>query len=224
MAASDPQEFLKSLTQSIVDGEPADAERLAGEALLQGMDPLEAIHHGFLPGIDEVGRAFGCGEMFLPDLVRAGKAMKAAMKLLEPEMVRRGGTRSSAGVVVIGTVKGDIHEIGKSLVATMLTASGFVVHDLGVDVPTEVFVARARETNADIVGLSSLLTTTMVNQRRVIEALQDAGLRPRVKVLVGGAPVSADWAREIGADGSSGDAFGAVAVAKQVLGQPPPQG
>lgn len=210
-------EFLQSLTRSVADGEPAEAEALARQALARGIDPLTALQAGFVPGMDEVGRAFGCGEMFLPDLVRAGAAMKAAVRVLEPALLRSGTALDSAGVVVLGTVQGDVHEIGKSLVGTMLTASGFAVHDLGVDVTPEKFVAKAQEVGAGIVGISSLLTTTMVNQRRVIEAMSQAGLRPRVKVLVGGAPVSAAWAKEIGADGYSQDAFGAVQMAKAVL-------
>jgi len=211
------EDLFRVMSQSIVEGEPEEAERLAREALAQGIEPLEAINQGFVPGVTEVGRGFGCGEMFLPDLVRAGAAMKAALKVLEPELVRRGMTRESLGTVVIGTAKGDIHEIGKNLIGTMLAASGFQVHDLGVDVSPAAFVAQAREVNADIVGVSALLTTTMLGQREVIRALEQAGLRPHVKVLVGGAPVTRDWAEEIGADGYSEDALGAVRVAKQLL-------
>ncbi len=210
------EELFEIMAQSIIDGEPEDAERLAREALAQGIEPLEAINRGFVPGVDEVGRGFGCGELFLPDLVRAGAAMKAATKILEPEMLRRGTARESAGTVVLGTIKGDIHEIGKNLVGTMFTAGGFTVHDLGVDVPFETFVAKAKEVNADVVGISALLTTTMANQRKVIEALDKAGLRPKVKVLVGGAPVTRGWASEIGADGYAEDAVGAVKVAREL--------
>jgi methylmalonyl-CoA mutase cobalamin-binding domain/chain len=138
--------------------------------------------------------------------------------VLEPEMQRRGMQRQMLGRVVLGTVKGDIHEIGKNLVATMLSASGFEVYDLGVDVPFEKFAQKAREVNADIVGVSALLTTTMVGQKTVIEALDDMGLRPKVKVMVGGAPVTKSWAEEIGADGFSEDAMGAVTLAKKLMG------
>jgi corrinoid protein of di/trimethylamine methyltransferase len=211
------EELFETMAQSILDGEPEDAERLAREALAQGIEPLEAINHGFVPGMDEVGRGFGCGELFLPDLVRAGAAMKAATKVLEPEMLRRGTVRESAGTVVLGTIKGDIHEIGKNLVGTMFTAGGFTVHDLGVDVPFDAFVEKARDVNANVVGVSALLTTTMANQRKVIEALDKAGLRPKVKVLVGGAPVTRGGANEIGADGYAEDAVGAVKVARELL-------
>jgi methylmalonyl-CoA mutase cobalamin-binding domain/chain len=144
--------------------------------------------------------------------------MKAAVAVLEPEMQKRGTQRQMLGKVVLGTVKGDIHEIGKNLVATMLSASGFEVFDLGVDVPFEKFAQKAREVSADIVGVSALLTTTMVGQKTVIEALDDMGLRPKVKVMVGGAPVTKGWAEEIGADGFSEDAMGAVTLAKKLVG------
>jgi methylmalonyl-CoA mutase cobalamin-binding domain/chain len=151
-------------------------------------------------------------------MMLAARAMKAAVAVLEPEMTRRASRRAVLGRVVIGTVKGDIHEIGKNLVAMMLTASGFEVHDLGVDVPFERFVEKATEVGADIVGVSALLTTTMTGQRTVVEQLAAAGLRPGVKVIVGGAPVTSSWASEIGADGYSEDAVGAVALAKQLMG------
>lgn len=211
------EELFKAMAQSIIDGEPEDAERLAREALAQGLEPLDAINKGFVPGVDEVGRGFGCGDLFLPDLVRAGAAMKAATRVLEPEMLRRGSARASAGTIVLGTIKGDIHEIGKNLVGTMFTASGFAVHDLGVDVPFDAFVEKAKEVNANVVGVSALLTTTMANQRRVVEAFEKAGLRSKVKLLVGGAPVTRGWASEIGADGYAEDAVGAVKVARELL-------
>ncbi len=211
-------ELFRAMAQSVIDGEVEDAERLARAAIEQGIDPLEVINRGFVAGVDVVGEQYAAGEMFLPDLVLAGEVMKAAVALLEPEMRRRGTARRTLGRVVIGTVEGDIHEIGKTLVATMLAANGFEVHDLGVDVAVTKFVEVARQVNADLVGVSALLTTTMVRQRDVIEALKDAGLRPRVKVMVGGAPVTRAWADEIGADGYSEDAIGAVAVAKQLVG------
>jgi len=210
--------LFQAMAQSIMDGEVEVAERLARQAVEQGIDPLEAINQGFVVGVNYVGEQFAQGEMFLPDLVLAGEAMKAAVAVLEPEMARRGAERQMLGKVVLGTVAGDIHEIGKTLVGTMLSASGFQVYDLGVDVPTETFVEKVRQVNADIVGLSALLTTTMARQREVIEALDEAGLRSRIKVMVGGAPVTASWADEIGADGHSEDAIGAVAVAKRLMG------
>ena len=212
------KEQFKDMAQSVIDGEVEDAERLARQAIEQGVDPLDAINQGFVVGVNHVGEGYAAGEMFLPDLVLAGEAMKAAVAVLEPEMKRRGTKRQMLGTVVMGTVEGDIHDIGKTLVATMLSATGFQVYDLGVDVPVETFLEKAREVNADVVGLSALLTTTMVKQKTVIEALEEAGLRRQVKVMVGGAPVTRSWAEEIGADGYSEDAIGAVAVAKELVG------
>lgn len=212
-------ELFQAMAQSVLDGDPDAAADLARRAVEQGIDPLEAINKGFVPGVDYVGEQYARGEMFLPDLVLAGEAMKAAIAVLEPEIARKGGQRQTLGTVVIGTVEGDIHDIGKTLVATMLSVGGFRVYDLGVDVPIGKFVEVAREVQADIVGMSALLTTTMVRQRDVIEALEDAGLRSRVKVMVGGAPVTRSWAQEIGADGYSEDAIGAVAVARRLLGK-----
>jgi len=212
------EELFSAMRQSIIDGEAEQAADLARQALARGLDPLAAIDQGFVPGVLHVGEQFGCGEMFLPDLVLAGEALKAAVAVLEPEMQRRGVQRQTLGKVVLGTVKGDIHEIGKTLVGAMLTAHGFAVYDLGVDVPFARFVAKAREVGADIVGVSALLTTTMAGQRAVIQALEEANLRPQVKVMVGGAPVTRRWAEEIGADGYGEDAIAAVAVAKRLVG------
>ena len=214
-------ELFTAMAQSIIEGEPEIAEELARKAIEQGIPPLEAINQGFVAGINHVGAQFACGEMFLPELVAAGEAMKTAVAVLEPEMAKQGTQRQMLGKVVVGTIYGDIHDIGKTLVATMLSASGFEVHDLGVDVSIEKFIEKAREVDADIVGISSLLTTTMVRQKDVIEALDDIGLRPKVKVMVGGAPVTRSWAEEIGADGYSEDAVGAVAVARQLMAASP---
>jgi corrinoid protein of di/trimethylamine methyltransferase len=211
-------ELFAAMTRSIVEGDEEDAARLAGEALAGGIEPLEAINRGFVPGLNEVGEAFSSREVFLPDLVRAGVAMKRAMGVLGPELTRRGAALASSGTVVIGTVKGDIHEIGKNLVATMMSANGFTVHDLGVDVPPESFIAKAKEVKADIVGLSALLTTTMPQQARVVHLLREARMAPEIKVIVGGASVTRDWVDKIGADGSSMDAVGAVQVAQNLLG------
>jgi corrinoid protein of di/trimethylamine methyltransferase len=211
------EDLFQAMAQSIIEGEAEEAERLARLAIEQNIEPVEAINKGYVVGLDEVGEQFGCGDMFLPDLVQAAEAMKAAVAVLEPEMARRGSSRQILGKVVIGTVEGDIHDIGKTLVATMLSASGFEVYDLGVNVTVQKFVDKAAEVGADIVGLSALLTTTMVKQRKIIQDLAEAGLRPKVKVMVGGAPVTRSWADEIGADGFSEDAMGAVAVARQLV-------
>lgn len=210
-------ELFQSMAQSIIDGDSEESAELARQAIAQGIDPLEAINKGFVVGVNHVGDEFSCGIAFLPELVMAGEAMKTAINVLEPEMTRRGTKRQVFGKVVIATVEGDIHDIGKTLVGTMLSASGFQVADLGVSVPIGTIVGKAREIDADIVAVSALLTTTMVRQRDVVEALDDMGLRPKVKVMVGGAPVTRQWVEEIGADGYSEDAIGAVNIAKQLM-------
>jgi trimethylamine corrinoid protein len=206
------------MAQSIIDGDSEISAKLAQQAIVQGIDPLEAISHGFVVGVNQVGEAFAKGDAFLPELVMAGEAMKAAVAVLEPELARRGTERKVLGKVILCTVEGDIHEIGKTLVGTMLSSAGFKVYDLGVDVPVMKVVEKAREVGADIVAMSALLTTTMVHQKNVIEALEDIGIRSKIKVLVGGAPVTKEWVKQIGADGYSEDAIGAINVAKQVLG------
>ncbi|MFZ3263173.1 MAG: corrinoid protein [Terriglobales bacterium] len=214
------QETFSAMRQSIIDGAPDTAFGLAQEAVAAGVAPLDAINYGYSPGMHDVGEQFARGQMFLPDMMASSEAMRAAMGVLEPELKRLGAERPMAGVVVLGTTKGDIHEIGKTLVGTLLTAHGFRVHDLGVDVSGEKFAVKAREVSADIVGVSALLTTTMRNQKGVIEALENAGLRSQVKVMVGGAPVTRRWAEEIGADGYAKDAMSAVALARELMGQP----
>jgi corrinoid protein of di/trimethylamine methyltransferase len=211
------QEIFAQLSQTMIDGDPDAAVELTQQALAAGIEPMAIIREGLMPGMQVVGEKFQCGEYFLPDLIIAADGMQKAMTLLEPELKARRQSVESAGTVVIGTVKGDIHEIGKSLVGTMLGANGFKVFDLGVDVPTATFVGKVKETKADILGLSALLTTTMTMQREVIEALAGAGLREKVRVIVGGAPVTRGWAEEIGADGYAEDAMGAVQVAKQLV-------
>ena len=212
------EELYKKMTQSIIDGDSDAALALANESISEQVNPLDAITKGFVVGVNTVGAAFGRGEAFLPELVMAGEAMKAAVGILDPELKKRGAERKMLGKVVIATVEGDIHEIGKSLVATMLGASGFEVFDLGVDAPSTKIIGKALEVNADIIAMSALLTTTMVKQREVIEELEKEGLRRKVKIMVGGAPVTRDWVNAIGADGFSEDAIGAVAMAKQLMG------
>ncbi len=211
-------ELYKQITATLVEGEPDKTVELTRQALDAGLEPLSIVNEGLVPGMDIVGEKFQTGEYFLPHLIIAASGMGQAMALLEPELKAREQEIESLGTVVIGTVKGDIHEIGKSLVGTMLSAHGFQVHDLGVDVPAEDFVTKVRETGANLLGLSALLTTTMTVQREIIEALVEAGIRDQVKVIVGGAPVSQEWSDTIGADGYADDAVGAIEIAKQLVG------
>lgn len=212
------EELFGKMAQAVIDGEKEDAAALAQEALSTGIDPLEAINRGYTAGMDVVGELFSTGEYFLPDLILGGEAMKAALAILEPALKASGQARKVLGTVVLGTVKGDIHEIGKALVGTMLSANGFEVFDVGIDVASDVFVEKAKEYQADIVALSALLTTTMLHQREVIELLAEAGLRGQVKVMVGGSPVTPEWAEQIGAEGFAEDAASSVAVAKRLVG------
>ncbi len=213
------EELLNKMAQSIVDGDSDVSAELARQAIAEGMDPLFAITNGFVIGVNKVGDAFAAGDAFLPELVMAGEAMKAAVAVLEPELLKKGSERKTLGKVVMATVEGDIHEIGKSLVTTMLSASGFTVYDLGVDNPSDKIIAKALEVDADIIGLSALLTTTMIRQKEVINKLDEKGLRRKIRVMVGGAPVTRDWVQKIEADGYSEDAMGAVQIAKQLMGE-----
>ncbi len=210
------KEMLSRLAQAVIDGEPEDAAELAKQALNQGLDPLICINEGLTPGMNRVGELFESGEYFLPDLIIGGEAMKEALAVLEPALVE-GRQRAVLGRVVLGTVEGDLHEIGKTLVGTLLTANGFQVTDIGIDKSAADFVKAVKDTKADLVGASALLTTTMPQQERIIEALKEAGLRDQVKVMVGGAPVTASWAEKVGADGYAEDAIGAVILAKNLM-------
>ncbi len=211
------QEMFDKLAEAVIDGEPEDAAELAQQALDAGLDPLECINEGLTKGIDRVGALFAAGEYYLPDLIIGGEAMKDALAILEPAMAAN-QEREVTGRVVLGTVEGDLHEIGKTLVGTMLTANGFDVTDIGIDKPAGEFVDAVKEANATLIGASALLTTTIPEQQKIIEALVEAGLRDKVKVMVGGAPVTQAWADKIGADGYAEDAIAAVAVAKKLVG------
>jgi len=212
----DEETLARSIHASVLGGESGAARRLAESALEAGVPPLRIMDH-FLHGIREVGRLWEEGEYFLPELVSGAESVLAALGVLRPAL---GGRKSSpcGHVAVIGTVAGDIHDIGKSLVGTLLMARGFEVEDLGCDVPPEAFLSAVKERDASVVGISALLTTTMVRQREVVRLLEAAGLRSQVKVLVGGAPVTESWVREIGADGTAKDAVGAADLAGRLLG------
>jgi corrinoid protein of di/trimethylamine methyltransferase len=219
MEAFMAEEIYEKLAQAVIEGEPEEAEELAKQALAQGADPLACINEGLMKGIQEVGELFSIGEYYLPELIIGADAMKAALDVLEPALMGD-QKREVVGHVVLGTVAGDLHEIGKTLVGTMLTANGFKVTDIGVDKKPEEFIAAIRETNADIVGASALLTTTMLQQEQLIKALEEAGIRDQVKVMVGGAPVTDSFAKKIGADGYAEDAISAVNIAFRLVDAP----
>jgi corrinoid protein of di/trimethylamine methyltransferase len=212
-------EMYQKLAQAVIDGEPEDAEALAKQALAEGIDPLTCINEGLTKGIQKVGELFASGEYYLPELIIGAEAMKRALAVLEPAMVGD-QSREVVGRVVLGTVEGDMHEIGKTLVGTMLIANGFEVIDIGVDKKAEEFIRAVQENNADIVGASALLTTTMLQQKKLIEALEEANLKDKVKVMVGGAPVTESYASEIGADGYAEDAISAVDLAFRLIDAP----
>jgi len=205
---------LKKLHDAILSGDTKTAVAVTREALAEKADPMELISRYMIPAMDEVGRLFKCEEYFVPELLLAARAMKGSLELLRPLLAASG--QKPSGRVVIGTVKGDLHDIGKNIVASMLEGGGFEVMDLGADVAPEKFVEAIQHSNANIVCLSALLTVTMPSMRTTIEALKQAGVRERVKVLVGGAPVTRQFAQDIGADGYGEDAPGAVALARQM--------
>ena len=209
-------EIIHKINDALVEGQLDNIEELVQSALDLNIEPLVIINQGLMPAMQIVGKRFQDGEYFLPHVMIAAEVMKKAMKLLEPLLLKNDQSIHS-GTVVIGTVQGDIHEIGKNLVATMLSANGFKVVDLGVNVAIDEFIHKAEEVKADVIGLSALLTTTMTVQRDCIEALRQKGLRDKIKVLVGGAPVSAGWARSIGADGYAEDAMTAVSLVRSLL-------
>jgi trimethylamine corrinoid protein len=211
------EKVIAELRRTVLDYDVEGAMLAAKKAVEAGVDPLRAIEEGLAQGIKEVGDKFGEGKIFLPELVMAAEAMKSALEILEPELKKKKEERKTLGKVLLGTVAGDIHSIGKSIVAAMLIANGFEVYDLGVDVPVERFVEKVKELKPHILGLSALITTTLPVQKDVIEALKKEGLREKLKVIVGGAPASKEWMEEIGADGYGANAVDAVEVAKKLL-------
>ncbi len=211
-------EVLSAISTAVQRGDDEACVSGARQALAQGVPPLTIINEGLTAGIKIVGEKFGTGEMFLPELMMAMKTMKEGIKIVDPELKKAKVEQKSLGKVLIGTVKGDIHDIGKNIVASMLELSGFNVVDLGINVPSDTFVKRAAEEKADVVGLSAMLTTTMQEQQAVVKALAAAGLRGKVKVVIGGAPVSEKWAREIGVDGHGANAELAVQLVRRLTG------
>ena len=205
------------LTAAVIEGNSEAAKSGVTEALAAQLDPLEVIEKGLAEGLREVGRRFEAGEMFLMQLILSGEAMKTGVDMLKPEILRQNKQLTGSGKFLIGTVEGDIHDIGKSIVAAMLTAEGFEVIDVGVDIPDKIFVDKTKEIKPNILGLSALMTTTRTKQRDVIDALKQTDARNNVKVMVGGATVTPEWAEEIGADAYGEDAIEAVKRAKQML-------
>jgi trimethylamine corrinoid protein len=212
-------DILEQLKKAIREYEVDQAKHFSQEAVKAGLDPIEVIKKGPALVLKEIGDKFASGELFLPELVAAGEAGEASIAVLDKEITKRAQSRKSVGKVVMGTVLGDVHSIGKNIVATMLRVAGFDVTDLGVDVPTEVFIQKVKELKPDILGLSALLTTTMDEQRKIIIRLKEEGLRDKVMVMVGGAPVSPEWAKEIGADSVGLDAQDAVEKALRLQGK-----
>jgi len=214
---STKSDILNQLSSSVLEGNSEAARKGATAALEMEMDPIEAIQNGLAKGLKEVGQKFEKCEIFLMQLIMSGEAMKAGLQVLKPEIVKQRKELTELGKILIGTVEGDIHDIGKTVVAAMLTAEGFDVVDLGVDIPDNVFVEKTKEMKPNILGLSALMTTTRTKQKDVIEALKRAGLRNAVKVIVGGATVTPEWAEEIGADAYGEDAIDAAKKARGLI-------
>ena len=206
---------LKQLYESVVNGDAKATQAITQQALADGIDPLKLVNDYMVPAMDEVGRRFEANEYFVPELLISARAMKAALELIRPLLTARGD--QPVGRVAIGTVKGDLHDIGKNLVGSLLEGGGFEVIDLGVNVSPEKFIATINEKQANIIAMSALLTTTMPSMKTTIDALKQAGVRNKVKVLIGGAPITQKYADEIGADGYSENAVGAVALAKKAV-------
>jgi corrinoid protein of di/trimethylamine methyltransferase len=204
------------LYTAIVEGNAALAKSLAAEAVEAGTEPGEVLDRYLIPAMGEVGRKFEDNEYYIPDLLMAAHAMKSAMEILKPSIIDKGV--KPAGKVAIGTVRGDLHDIGKNLVAVMLEGNGFEVLDLGVDTPVDKFIAAVGEKQVQVIALSALLTTTMLQMKIIVEELEKKELRDRVKVVIGGAPVTGKYADSIGADGYSDNASGAVTLVRRLMG------
>ncbi len=211
------EEIFDRLSFSIVKADKEMARETAQEVITQKIDPIEAIEKGLSKGMDIIGERFSKMEAFLPELMMAAQTFDTAMEILEPEIAAQKREVSTRGTIVIGSVKGDVHNIGKNIVATVLKTGGFEVHDLGVDVSSLSFVEAAQKNRADVIALSSLMTTTMPGQKEVMEVLKEMGLREQYYVIVGGGPVNQQWADQIGADGYGETAADAVLLARDLL-------
>ncbi|MEM3004284.1 MAG: corrinoid protein [Candidatus Bathyarchaeia archaeon] len=212
-----PEVDLERLSKSVIEGDVDAVKSLVKESLRMGMNPLEIVEGGLAKGIRTVGERYGRGEIFLTELLMGAEAMKAGMELINPEIQRQKKELKRVGSMIIGTVAGDIHDLGKNIVSALFSAHGFDVVDLGVDVPDQKFIEKVKELKPDILGLSALMTSTITKQRDIIDLLRSQGIRNKVKVMVGGAAVNEDYAREIGADGYAENANDAVNVAKTLI-------
>ncbi len=210
------EDLINAALKAVVAGDEEAAIDVANKVIAEGLNPIDIISEGFAKGMIEVGDLFAKEDYALPEVLLSAGAMQDAMDVLDPHIPRQ-DVKEKMGVVVLGTVQGDIHEIGKRIVGTMLEVYGFEVHDLGADVPIEKFIEKAKELKADIVATSALMTTTMMSQKKLEEALKEAGLRDDVKTMVGGAAVTKEWADTIGADGYGQDVTEAVEAAKQLV-------
>lgn len=211
-------ELLNSLREAVIRGAIAESAQLAEQVVTDGIDPLIAFEDGLRSGITEVGEGFASGKYFLPDLVISAEAMQSAAAVLEKEIERTGAIRKKIGKIVLGTVEGDLHDIGKTIVGTLMASHGFDVVDLGVNVPADTFIEAVREHNPQIVGLSSLITLTTKEIKNVVETLKEGGLRDTVKVMIGGGAVTKEFADEIEVDGFAHDAEIGVRIAKKLMG------
>jgi corrinoid protein of di/trimethylamine methyltransferase len=209
--------IFEQLKQSIVDQDEDAVLEAVNKALADGVEPRTIIDKGLLPGLNVIGEQFENEDIFLPELMQAALAFQAAMAILEPRIKAAGGDGQKKGKIVLGTVKGDLHSIGKNILKLLFETSGFEVWDLGIDVDLFKFVDKAKEVDADIIAMSALLTTTLVGQRDVIEALKDQGTRDKFKVIIGGGATTAEWAETIGADGWAGSAYEAVNLANRLV-------
>ena len=208
---------LSRLSNAIINGDDKLAFQLTRQALDEAVDPSQLTNQWMIPAMDEVGRRFEAQEFFVPEIMLAARAMKSALELVRPLLAASGA--QPTGRVVLGTVKGDLHDIGKNMVGSMLEGAGFEIFDLGIDVPPEKFIEAVQSQNAHILALSALITITMPEMKQTIEAVSRAGIRDQVKIIIGGSPVTQDYANEIGADGYGENASSAVSVARQLLGK-----
>ena len=210
------QEVYKEISEAVVDGD-TDVVVAAINSVIDKEDPLEIIQNSMMPGLKQVGDSFSAGEIFLPEMLMAAEAFQEGMKIIEPKLEAAGKKLETTGTVVFGTVLTDIHEIGKNIVITLMRTHGFEVFDIGANVSSTSFVEQAEAKNADIIAMSALMTTTMTYQKDVIDYLKEKGLREKYIVLVGGGPVNEEWAEQIGADGTSDSAVGAVEIAERLI-------